>query len=422
MAAMLWKFCHVLGMAHSFTVSPSFFPKAIPFRRTSQSQPPSEPWILVLLHSNTGSNSDTAADTETFVDRGIAIHYVPCQMEFINVSKQYSVSSTMRLWQQLTSSVPRREWAVANITFATGSGEFLMVTGASSSGKSTLLQTMMMIPDASSSACVSSSSSLTLSSTTVPSSLLPRDFSLDNLPCSNLTATPVTLLPLQRPNPSEATTVEQYLNDTVRGIFKTQPKGTPTTLKKTVDKSFNIHRDISAFRHQQAQVVVDRVIVDLLDCVGLQDGTKRPPFVSRHLIQLTQSELFRLQLICSCLQSMFSSSSLFWNNDAMRNDTTTNLVPAPILLLDEWLDRETTSVIRPTQTALQNLCSSRIGALIVLVTHCPERWKTSISSSSSSSTAATTASTKLAASSCNDSTCNFRHMTLCRGEILSLLT
>ncbi|KAL7568451.1 hypothetical protein ACA910_012163 [Epithemia clementina (nom. ined.)] len=49
-------------------------------------------------------------------------------------------------------------------------------------------------------------------------------------------------------------------------------------------------------------------------------------------------------------------------------------VPAPFLLLDEWLDRETSVVIQSVQQSLQALIQET-GAIVVVVTHYPERWK-----------------------------------------------
>lgn len=46
----------------------------------------------------------------------------------------------------------------------------------------------------------------------------------------------------------------------------------------------------------------------------------------------------------------------------------------PILLLDEWLDTEPTSIVHKVQEGLERLVHET-GALVVCVTHYPERWK-----------------------------------------------
>ena len=147
------------------------------------------------------------------------------------------------------------------------------------------------------------------------------------------------------------------------------------------------------------------VAFDLMQRVGLMghvgNGITTTP------AQLSPSEQYRLELVKASLESMQLRGSCVDRSNVNGNttgDTTTalDLLPAPILLLDEWLDRETSVVVRAVQDAIECLCHET-GAVVISVTHAPERWQTISASASAGGN---------------------RHryrssMTLCRGEILS---
>jgi ABC-type polysaccharide/polyol phosphate transport system ATPase subunit len=102
--------------------------------------------------------------------------------------------------------------------------------------------------------------------------------------------------------------------------------------------------------------------------------------------QLSPSEQYRLQLVKASLESMLQGRLSF------SEDKIVVELPAPVLLLDEWLDKETSSIVQKVRGALEALVE--LGAVVCSVTHKPERWQ-------NSNTAVSTS-----------------HMTLCRGEIL----
>ena len=74
------------------------------------------------------------------------------------------------------------------------------------------------------------------------------------------------------------------------------------------------------------------------------------------------------------------------DDDAVNNVVVA--VPAPLLLLDEWLDKETSGVIQSVQDALVRLVDAT-GAVVISITHKPERWRRIPSITAAAATAAT---------------------------------
>jgi hypothetical protein len=82
--------------------------------------------------------------------------------------------------------------------------------------------------------------------------------------------------------------------------------------------------------------------------------------------QMSSSKSFRCRLAEASLQSMRHPHGV--------STSSSQQLPAPVILLDEWMDRETSSVIRKVQTSLERLVDR--GAVIVCVTHKPHLYNT----------------------------------------------
>jgi hypothetical protein len=123
-------------------------------------------------------------------------------------------------------------------------------------------------------------------------------------------------------------------------------------------------------------------------------------------LQLSPSQSYRLALVTACLHSSMANLNLSVLVDAdvdvdilfpttaadgvTDTDSTgerrTVSLPAPILLLDEWMDNETTEIIQTVQRGLEQLAAGSGccgcgggggggGAVIVSATHKADRWK-----------------------------------------------
>lgn len=237
--------------------------------------------------------------------------WTPSSVSLEEVSQSYSCS----VWRRLTSSVPRREFAVEKLSLSIES-EFLMLVGASSSGKSTILR--LLLGEEPVSGKVRIATSLGVSP-----------------------ALPVLLD--ERPPFDNKRIVRSILTDAIQQTAPNAP--------------------------------LDLILDDMTNIFEL-DLEKKPS-------QLSSSESFRFRLAEKCLQSML------YHHGEM---TSTSIqLPAPIILLDEWMDTETSTVIRKVQTFLERLVDR--GAVIVCVTHKPHLYNAD----------------------------NVRLVTLCRGAILPKL-
>lgn len=253
---------------------------------------------------------------------------LPSRIEFHHVSQRFPLTLQRRLF----SSVPYREWALRDVNFVLES-EMLLLTGASSSGKSTILRTILQHGDGDRQP---TSGSVHIRSVGDDNGIVARPIYLDQKP------------PLER-----CRSVSRVLMDTAGGqIFKPPDK------------------------------LLQHLINDLLDCVDLDCRSDQTP------TDLSPSEQYRLELARACLTGMLSNQ-----REERQSEPDSFVLPAPILLLDEWLDKETSVVVQSVQTSIERLVQ-QLGAVVLVVTHKPERWNKSSEACS--------------------------HMTLSGGKILSL--
>jgi ABC-type iron transport system FetAB ATPase subunit len=221
-------------------------------------------------------------------------------------------------WQRrLFSSVPYRAWALSNITF-TLQLEFVLLVGPSTSGKSTLLN------------------------------LLAKQ------------ATPTL-------GSVETSTAQPVVLECKPDSYNRQ-----TNMKLATELCCKLKKPMT-------ETKILALIQDLSTVLGLSDN---------HLQQkrqdLTPSNNLKLQVLLASLQSVLLATDTEHNGESNITTTTSTttsnhnsldslVVSAPILLLDEWLDKETSTVIRIVQESLERLVKER-GALICCVTHRPDRF------------------------------------------------
>jgi hypothetical protein len=86
--------------------------------------------------------------------------------------------------------------------------------------------------------------------------------------------------------------------------------------------------------------------------------------------ELSQSQLLVWKLIEAALASSLQGFSVPKDNPVPDDCCDW---PAPILLLDEWLDKETTVVIRKVQESLESVAETT-GAIVMCATHVPDRF------------------------------------------------
>jgi putative ABC transport system ATP-binding protein len=210
-----------------------------------------------------------------------ALQLEPSKIALRSISQSYEDT----LLRKLFSSIPRREFAVNDLSIELESGDFLVILGASSSGKSTVLRLLQ-------------------------GSEKPVKGQVD----IQSTSTPVYLD--RKPAFNDKDTVEE-------AILRRCHHGSAT---------------LEAIRYLSR-------VVDL--------NTSQIPS------QLTQSEIFKYGLIDACIESISFDEPM---------------LHAPILLLDEWMDLETSTVVHKVEETIQRL--TKAGAIVVCVTHKPKLLRT----------------------------------------------
>jgi len=246
----------------------------------------------------------------------------PSKVTLHGVSQSYPES----FWRKMTSSIPRRPFALENVTLTFDSNYLYMLTGESSAGKSTILRLIS-----------------------------GKEEPVSGNVCTSTTTT--TILPTDSD--------QSYSHNKPIPIYlDTRP------LYRDMDRI----SDIWGRCHDGDDTdIYQETLSDLFDL----------PLQSR-ISDLSMSQIYLCRLGEACLESCGSRSSGSVHNSfssnrqqKMKNVEPTGgvqlLPPAPILLLDEWLDVETTSVIQSVQRALQKLVSS--GGVVISVTHKPDRYE-----------------------------------------------
>jgi len=76
------------------------------------------------------------------------------------------------------------------------------------------------------------------------------------------------------------------------------------------------------------------------------------------LVDLTPSEKYRFCLGKACIESSFGAALIY-------------ALPGPIILLDEWMDVESSAVVRKVQPSLHKIVDE-LNGVVLSITHKPE--------------------------------------------------
>ncbi|GAX23743.1 hypothetical protein FisN_12Hh321 [Fistulifera solaris] len=240
------------------------------------------------------------------------VQFQPSPVEIENFTLSFPLT-----WQRrFLSSVPYREKALDNINVSLR--DFCFIRGSSSSGKSTLLKAIW---------------NQTQQSTTTG---------------GTVTGT-VTLVATPDCEPA----IPIYLD-------QKPPYEARLRIKEVLDQQWSGNEDILD------KTTREEITSLFADYLGLQRG-QNDDWLHKKPSQFSPSETYRFTLLLACLQSSCSS-------DIRRTEDDKVLLPAPIFLLDEWMDTETSTVIQAVQQGLWTLVQAT-GALVATVSHKPERWR-----------------------------------------------
>ena len=356
------------------------------------------------------SSSDQSAETVTSKTKTTTpiIEWIPTRIEFEGVYRSYGQPD---LWRKLTSSVPRREFALQDLTLAFGNidptknsnndgiendneserdgsvrnteDSLCLLLGASSSGKSTIFRSILeAAAEEKYEKASSNSNSKEFGSAGNQGTLEIRQLPL-----------PKQTLKSKTPTTTTTTTPKPILLDD-RGEVNEAHSGQP---KKTLGEAWvDCFRETTETINDGSNDETNDVAAFLVETLAATIFDLDPNAL---LADLTPSEKYRFCLGKACIQSSsFGCASSSDNIDSI-------LLPGPILLLDEWMDVETSAVVRKVQPSLHKIVEE-LNGIVLSITHKPELYY--------SSGAAATASTGE-----QHSTSTIRKITLTAGKLLS---
>jgi ABC-type dipeptide/oligopeptide/nickel transport system ATPase subunit len=342
-------------------------------------------FLLSSLTSPTVSlNLNTAAPSIK-----INIRFVPSQVKFQQVSQQYPETLARRLF----SSVPRREFALHNVSFTLQS-ELALLTGASSSGKSALMKIISGVETPVQGSvhiqCLWSAPDPTQTQSQ------PRQV--------QWVAQPVYLE--QRPSVDGRRTVRQILCQQKESILQKLLLASASSRSSSKTSNNPKQQSESSSLRIFLESLLNALTTELCSCLQLTTTSTSTTndnnnnkyngataaWMDQTPLQLSPSQSYRLALVTACLQSSMANlnfsvlldpdvdvDTLFptdTDDSTTERQLRTVSLPAPILLLDEWMDTETTEIIQTVQRGLEQLAQiENCGAVIVSATHKAERWK-----------------------------------------------
>lgn len=381
------------------------------------SQPPTSRLLSTTSRSNNiVDNDDIDVDedgdgetTSTSAAPGGRIGAIRWCQSCVRLGRVYQ-SYPHSLWRTLTSSVPRRKFALENVTVSfvgssppsssTSSHQsrvghhchgVVLLLGASSSGKSTILK--LILGD-------------------LKPSTGSADVGYDNQ-CEagdekfRMTATPVLL--------DERTAISS-----------------PDSVEKRLTEA--IQRYVSGGVGDDDDMDDDWGYWTTVLLRELSSVCSLSP--EQPLASLSPSEYYRFRVAQACIESslhhcrhsdqmkLLGSSALTMVCDTNNCNATTKWLPGPILLLDEWMDVETSTVVRNVQPCLHNVVHD-LGGVVICVTHKPYLFNekmtlTARTTSSSPSSSRLPPSPSGEAAIGRTRSSSFTKVTLCAGKVLSV--
>ena len=281
---------------------------------------------------------------------------------------QMSVSYPDSWVKKLFSAVPKRPFALEKLGFSFQVPQICIITGDSNSGKSTLLRVISKREHPTDGSCTWATVTAEAQSESYPvpiylaaSTDTPKYESYSSNHILRSSNAPISH------DPIDAST----FRDRLRSIVS---KKTHSQLNERLfDKLFLT----------LANVFFTQSELDLTTEEGLS-------------VSLSQSQIYRTRLLEASMESVLSQQTTIHNDEIA--------VVAPFILLDEWLDQETSIVIQAVQSSLEQLVL-KTNATVFIVTHYPERWKLESATRASDDPTSTQSTT--------------RRLILSRGKIIS---
>ena len=399
-------------------------------RRRLLLRPKQQHYESSSLSSADGRNKQDGGCQE-MEDGSIRLRIWPIQINMTHVSVEYANNNA---WiRTLFSAMPRtRPGALSNVTLVLPPSQVVVMTGDSNAGKSTLLKVVATGLDSSSSSSSFGKTKGSLQLSCISTQAEDKDVEHNSL-LDRMSPHPIYLdVAAHTPKYEQSsggggggrgkdTTVSNLLVEKLLSPYKmttTTTKTRTTANKSTATTTTATPITPACYRtlvHQLLPLFLTRTEMDACN-------TER----------WSQSQIYRIRLLEAAMESMIKGAT---TTTTTATTTATNATsgscvqsfPAPLLLLDEWLDRETSAIIHNVQASLEALVQ-HTGGIVLVVTHKPERWKLTamevsvVSCTTPASAAASTTTTTAAAAAFSPNqysqTPTTRRLILSRGRLV----
>ncbi len=267
-----------------------------------------------------------------------SVKFQPSSIKIDNITQSYSVTFLLKL----LSSVPKRDKAIDNVSISFGHLDQTIVTskhnkngltllvGRSASGKSTLLRIIAQVEKP------------------VSGHMYVNDHECFKEDQSHI-----------RIDTPTAGAAKPIIIDSKPDCYDTKTSVYQRIFNSIPEITINIENQ-KMFSKENIKDLKETVITEFAQNLGftLDELHSLTP------ADLTPSQQFLFGLACASMESCFVSKLLI-------NEENNNiLIPCPVLLLDELLDKETSGVANKVGHALLSL--SQKGAIVIVATHRPQ--------------------------------------------------
>jgi ABC-type cobalamin transport system ATPase subunit len=279
---------------------------------------------------------------------------LPSQVRCTELSQSYPET----MFTKLFSSEPRRAYALENVTLSlccqesSGSSGVTLLVGASGSGKSVLLRLLAGVEIPTWGAVQINGRKLTYTKTS-RNVRAPTKHSSENLHWGSKTIVGTYLNGQSHERNIQPVIIDRYYQKDACSASNSRP------LKTVEGYLMKLGRDyFNGELNQDDEIVLSILIQKITSIAGIS---------SCQLPDLSVSNQLLFRIACACVESVLPALSL------PSQGTSRDLcVFGPVLLLDEFLDSESTVVAQRVGRGLHSLCLA--GAAVVIATHKPNHF------------------------------------------------